>query len=687
MNAQTQNTRPSPFRGILPFRYADRRNFFGREKEISELAAKIMLYRLVVLFGDSGAGKSSLINAGIVPRLESEGFQPEGLRVRPFKESPFLVERISSGRQDSRFLPSVFADFARESSSDSREIYCSIGGFEEALLQAKPKSPLVIILDQFEEVFTLFESANRDLQQRILAAIANAANRKDLAAKIVLGIREDFLGKLEFISKEYPQVFDRRVRLDLLDQKSAKRAVIGPFEQKGEFASEITAEAADAIIADFEKGTEGEGIHPTQLQIVCSRLWDEYSDKHPVITCDYFLEMGMIKGILEGFLGSTVAALSTAQKDLAYRVLGQLITASGTRDVVSEAKLEDWYAQAAAGDETSFDEVLGILEEKRLINRTSKHDLYYFEVSSEYLVTPIKQYNRLREFREAERKAAEAAAKAANEAAQLRELDQAHQLAAEQMRVAEAERQRAEIKARAAKRLRRRSTVLAIVAIFLVFAMIGAYIENTRAQKAIAEAKRIAEIAKSRAAELEQKNAELKKANEDAVTSWQDALAANLRLTEIQKRMPMGKTKIPIEFITDSARIKEEAFSKDPDRLRNILEQCPSRIVFDVDMKEIGSNAKIGKIYRFELFPRENTIDGGLNRLALITMLTDDPSFKKSILEAGPEQRYRCSYEGWGCLPNVVAVIEFRDPGRRAEVTNIRMCDIIAKKYGRVRAK
>lgn len=687
MSEQTSLARPSPYRGILPFRYADRANFFGREREISELAAKILLYRLVVLFGDSGAGKSSLINAGVIPRLENEGFQPERLRVRPFAESPFLVERISSGRQENRFLPSVFADFAHDGSHDSREVYCSLGGFERAISQASREHPLVLILDQFEELFTLFEPASRVLQARILGVIAGAASQQDLAAKFVLGIREDYLGRLEIISKAYPQVFDRRLRLDLLGPDAAKRAVIGPFKKKNTYAGEISGDTADAIIGEFGEGTESTGIHPTQLQIVCSQLWDQYSGGTSVITRDNFLALSGVKGILEGFLESAVSALSPSRKDLALGVLGQLITVSGTRDVVSEARLKSWRVQAAQEEEKPLADVLLFLDEKRLINRTSQHGMHYYEVASEYLVAPIQEYNRLRECKEAERKAAEAAAKEANEAAQIRELDQARLLALEQTRLAEAERKRAEFKARNVKRLRILSGILIVVSISCIMAIISsigqakrANMETKRANSEAARANQEADLAKKRAVDLE-------KAKEEAVANWQDALAANIRLTEMQRQLTVSQIKTPIEYVTDDARIKGEALSKDPERLRTVLERRPSRISFDVDMKEVGADRKMGKIYRFELFPRTDTIDGGLNSLALITMLTDEPSFKKSILEAGPAQRYVCSYEGWGCLDNVVAVIEFRDPARRAEVTIIRMCDILSKKYGRVQKK
>ncbi|MGA2531435.1 MAG: ATP-binding protein [Candidatus Aminicenantales bacterium] len=687
MSDQATSGRPSPYRGILPFRYADRANFFGREREVSELAAKILLYRLVVLFGDSGSGKSSLINAGVVPRLELESFQPERLRVRPFKESPFLVERISSGSRDLRFLPSAFADFAHDGSSDSREVYCSLEGFRRALSSASREQPLVLIIDQFEELFTLFEPADHILQGRILDVIANVANQKDLPVKIVLGIREDFLGKLELISKEYPQVFDRRVRLGMLSTESARRAVIGPFERKDEFAAEISAETADVIIGELGQGTEYAGIHPTQLQIVCSRLWDQYAGEARVIASGHFQAMNGVKGILEGFLEAATSALSPGQKDLAYRVLGQLITVSGTRDVVSDAKLKSWRAQAEQEDDKALADVLGFLEERKLINRTPQHGMYYYEVSSEYLVAPIQVYNRERECREAEKKAAAAMAEVAAEAARTRELEQARLLAGEQTRLAEAERKRAEFEARTAKRLRWRWRMLLGLSIYGILAIIGLISLYSKADKAAGLAKTEAVRANDEAIRANQKAAELEKAMITAEANWKEAVAANLRITKMRTATLFQQAKESVDVVTDDTLIKQDALSRDPGRLESALHRRPSRIVFDVNMKELRPDQKIGKIYRFELFPVEKTVDGGLNSLAMITMLMDDPSFKKSIIAAGPESKFVSSYEGWGCLDNVVAVIEYRDPSRRAEVTIVKMCDILSKKYGKMQKR
>src|SRR5579872_138531 len=99
----------SPYRSIHPFRYADRENFFGREEPVQELFAKVLLYRLVVLFGESGAGKSSLVNAGLIPALQKEGFNAERIKVSRIPDQPILIERILANDGENSYLPTVFA--------------------------------------------------------------------------------------------------------------------------------------------------------------------------------------------------------------------------------------------------------------------------------------------------------------------------------------------------------------------------------------------------------------------------------------------------------------------------------------------------------------------------------------------------------------------------------------------------
>ena len=93
MNEASQTTYlpESPFPGIDPFSFAYRDVFFARESEARSLTRLIVMYRGVLLYSDSGTGKSSLINAGIIPRAMNEGYQVERVRLQPKKGEEIVV--------------------------------------------------------------------------------------------------------------------------------------------------------------------------------------------------------------------------------------------------------------------------------------------------------------------------------------------------------------------------------------------------------------------------------------------------------------------------------------------------------------------------------------------------------------------------------------------------------------------
>ena len=192
MRSERQDALASPYRGIHPFRYVDRAYFFGREETVTELLAKVLVSRLVLLFGESGTGKSSLINAGLIPALEKEGLNPERLRVRPIPEEPILIERIQAKDEGGgRFLPSIFADDKpAETSTESQVAPCSLERFLKTVRDTDAYP--VLIFDQFEELFTLF-AQDRDkaakeeiLRADLLDAIFQIVNDESLRVKVVI---------------------------------------------------------------------------------------------------------------------------------------------------------------------------------------------------------------------------------------------------------------------------------------------------------------------------------------------------------------------------------------------------------------------------------------------------------------------------------------------------------------------
>ena len=84
-----------PYRGIEQFRFIDRPIFFERRDETRRLIRLVSIYRGTLLYGESGTGKSSVINAGFIPAMLEEGFLPERLRVQPLPGGELVVERIA----------------------------------------------------------------------------------------------------------------------------------------------------------------------------------------------------------------------------------------------------------------------------------------------------------------------------------------------------------------------------------------------------------------------------------------------------------------------------------------------------------------------------------------------------------------------------------------------------------------
>jgi WD40 repeat protein len=390
---------PSPYRGMHPFRYADKACFYGRDETVSELLAKVLVSRLVVLFGESGTGKSSLINAGLFPALEKEGRRPERLRFAPIPEEPIQVERVQGiGGDDARFLPSVFFDeHSAEANSSGSVVTRSLEEFLRAIHETDARS--VLIFDQFEELFTLFGQdghmavEQERIQADLLNAIVGIANNPTLMVKVVIVIREDFLGNLEVLAEGYPKVLDHRVRLGYLDQDAARKAILGPFEDPNPFPSRLTPELADEVIGQLCNRRPNVRIKATQLQIVCSRLWDTYASTRSEIEVAQFKKLGWVKGIIEGYLESELSAIRPDLREQAVVILSHLITEAGTRDVVSEDHLkrlitrqEDRNAEVSA---TSA--ILKQLEERRVVYRTSRRDTHYFELAHEYLIKPIQK--------------------------------------------------------------------------------------------------------------------------------------------------------------------------------------------------------------------------------------------------------------------------------------------------------
>src|SRR5262245_18402066 len=131
-----------PYPGIEAFSYADHPVFFAREEEAEKLLRMVTIYRSVLVFGRSGSGKSSVINAGFMPRALAEGMTPDRIRLQPRYGQEIIVQRTA--REGNGRAPYLASSLAPAESAAHR-LVLSIADFRAALAQDRRRSSMPVL--------------------------------------------------------------------------------------------------------------------------------------------------------------------------------------------------------------------------------------------------------------------------------------------------------------------------------------------------------------------------------------------------------------------------------------------------------------------------------------------------------------------------------------------------------------
>lgn len=414
---ETAHLPDSPYPGIEPYRYADRKVFFARETESRNLTRLIVMYRGVLLYSDSGSGKSSLINAGLMPLAIEEGYQPQRIRVQPKSGQEIVVERLADeAHGQGQFLPSLL------SFDDNQErTVLSVERFLDVLGRNNGTTCPLLIFDQFEEWATLFDGASAELtaaetrvvQGKILDALVSLINDSKLPVKVLISLREDYLAKLTPFFKRCPSLPDQYLRLTPLDPRQIYRVIRGPFEEYPErYPREISPSLAEEIQRQFESRSETD-IRLTEVQVVCRSLLE--SGRQGKELEEFFTRQGGVRGILEQYLKDALKSLPPEQSEPAVSLLTRMVTSAGTRNVISEddllgrAEHEDMIPRALLSQT-----LISLDQDTKLVRRERRREVYYYEIASEFLVDWIRNKAQehlvqveQREFKKAQRAADE----------------------------------------------------------------------------------------------------------------------------------------------------------------------------------------------------------------------------------------------------------------------------------------
>jgi hypothetical protein len=239
-----------PFVGPSPFEREDQQYFFGRDRETEDLLSLVIANRISLLHAQSGAGKTSLINARLIPRLELEGFQvmPPArlLGFAPRALDPGKVENLYCLNLARAWLQTLDEAAGSEQGLDEADRPSGQGHIERLaqmsladvleeyrrpLDEDKFAVPRVVVLDQFEELFILYPDRSAD--RRGFFRQLKEALEKDRLLRALFVMREDYIAHLDPYVDLLPDKLRCRYRLEGLNRPAALSAVMKPSAAAG----------------------------------------------------------------------------------------------------------------------------------------------------------------------------------------------------------------------------------------------------------------------------------------------------------------------------------------------------------------------------------------------------------------------------------------------------------------------
>ncbi|WP_051789957.1 hypothetical protein [Streptomyces sp. NRRL S-1022] len=211
----------SPYPGLASFGSRHSRFFFGRERVVEQLRGRIAEQRFVALFGASGAGKSSVLHAGLLPSLRSGGQAVVTLTpgARPLEE---LAVRLAA------HVATTPGCLLREVWADPANLHLIL---RQIVTGGPERGEVVLVIDQFEELFTL---CSRDEERdRFLDALLLAARAENSACRVVVGVRADFYAHCIGHAGLASALDAAMVTLGPMDSEELHRAICRPAEAVG----------------------------------------------------------------------------------------------------------------------------------------------------------------------------------------------------------------------------------------------------------------------------------------------------------------------------------------------------------------------------------------------------------------------------------------------------------------------
>ncbi|HWO21496.1 MAG TPA: bifunctional serine/threonine-protein kinase/formylglycine-generating enzyme family protein [Kofleriaceae bacterium] len=297
----------SPYRGLSTFEAEHRGVFFGRAAEARTVVERLRTETFVIVAGDSGAGKSSLCRAAVLPAIAEKSLAGKRWRATTVIPGVRPLDRLDA-----------------------------------ALAERSPDEGLLLFVDQLEELLTIAEPAQAALVAEYLADLVTA--RSDV--RVLASARSDFLGRLACLPGLGELVGRALFLLGPLGDRGLREAIVGPARALG-YTFEDAA-TIDDLVASGRR-------HLPLLQFALAELWDARDTSRRVIPAGALARIGGVTGALARHADGVLAGLPSGEHAAARTILIALVTAEGTRARRTHSELLELAARQSPRTDAALD--------------------------------------------------------------------------------------------------------------------------------------------------------------------------------------------------------------------------------------------------------------------------------------------------------------------------------------------
>ncbi|HYW43091.1 MAG TPA: WD40 repeat domain-containing protein [Bryobacteraceae bacterium] len=386
----------SPYVGPQPFQPEQASLFFGRDKEAGDLLSLVTAHGEVLMYAPSGAGKSSLLNAGLIPLLEARSFDI----LRPARVGGLLPPGIQAGDIKNLYMFNALRKWAGPDRDCNELAGWTFRHFIESRESTRDshgrKKAVVVIVDQLEEIFQYYPE-QWETRKDFFDQIGDALER-DVQLRVLFAMREDYIAQLAPFCRFLPEQLRVRYRLEQLKKEAALAAITGPLAAQGSgrsFAPGVAEELVQELLKERVVNAEeqiveivGQYVEPVQLQVVCESLWHNLPPEVTVLTEEHLKSFGDVTRSLAVFYGDciakTIAQTGLKEGKLRSWIGKALITSSGTRGAVFRE-----HGQSTGIPNEALDLLVGL----HLIRVEQRAGGSWYELNHDRFIEPIQSSN------------------------------------------------------------------------------------------------------------------------------------------------------------------------------------------------------------------------------------------------------------------------------------------------------